>query len=224
MPDGSTPGTQADLRPERPLTRRELRAREAAEVPPASVTPGALAAQPARVEFPAQPARVEFAAPPAAVEPAAAAIPDAPAPAFTAPSRNSQPSFDELFDITPVSPWPETERRRSRRAAEPAADVQPAGIQPAAMRPAGVRQPQWQPAEPPQAVRPTPPPPVFTPQLPATARLYTRLPELAAPRTLPAAIRGSTRDIHGNGSTRDIPRTSRNTYRSSQGRVDRHPA
>ena len=183
MPDGSSPGTQADLRPERPLTRRELRAREATEVPPASVTPGALAALPARVEFPAQPARLEFAAPPAAVEPAAAAIPDAPAPAPTAPSGSSQPSFDELFDITPVSPWPETERRRSRRAAEPAADDQPAGIQPAAMRPAGVRQPQWQPAEPAQAARPTPAPTAFTPRQPAPS-LTSQLP--ATPTALPA--------------------------------------
>ena len=108
---------------------------------------------------------------------------------LAAPSRNSQPSFDELFDVTPVSPWPETERRRSRRAAEPAADVQPAGIQPAAMRPAGVRQPQWQPAEPPQAVRPTPPAPAFTPQLPATA---TALPAAAARRDTRSSTRDST--------------------------------
>ena len=131
MPDGSTPGTQADLRPERPLTRRELRAREAADAPPASATPGALAAQPARVEFPAPPARVEFNGPPAAVEPAAAANPDAPAPAFAEPSPQlaaelRRGAFRHHAGVT----LPRTERRRSRRAAEPAADVQPAGIQP----------------------------------------------------------------------------------------------
>lgn len=74
VPDGSTPGTQASLRPERPLTRRELREAEATEARRAELANGAV------TDAAAQPS---------------------PQPAFEASARRpaAQPSFDELFGL-----------------------------------------------------------------------------------------------------------------------------
>ncbi|MDQ0573803.1 peptidoglycan DD-metalloendopeptidase family protein [Agromyces albus] len=106
VPDGSTPGTQASLRPERPLTRRELREREAAE---------ARQAEGHGIE-----AVVESAAQSSAGADRNADLPVG-QPGFDAAAGAApQPSFDELFGISAGAPAEAAPTPRSDRRADAA--------------------------------------------------------------------------------------------------------
>ena len=106
MPDGSTPGTQASSRPERALTRRELREREAAEARQAGQHSG-----------------IESVADPVAqtsVGTGRDADLPAPQPSFDAGAGAPQPSFDELFGISAVAPAEAAPTSRADRRAHDA--------------------------------------------------------------------------------------------------------
>src|SRR5918994_2338222 len=91
VPDGSAPGTQASLRPERPLTRRELREAEARQ---AGVETGVIP---------------DASAQPVAWQPGPEASARRPAP---------QPSFDELFGIAGGTPAASAPRSNGRDAVQ----------------------------------------------------------------------------------------------------------
>lgn len=93
VPDVPTPGTMDPLRSGRPLTRRELREREAA-AHPMSAPAASSAAAPAA----------------AAAAPAPAAAPSAPAPA--------RPAFDDLFGGLAPRPQAQTPQASAPRAAQ----------------------------------------------------------------------------------------------------------
>ncbi|RXZ49011.1 M23 family metallopeptidase [Agromyces fucosus] len=105
VPDDSTPGTQALSRPERPLTRRELRERESAET--AAAQRAAAFGQQQTAPAAAQGAPFERqtdASWQAVFTPAAAAEPAPPAPAFTAPAYPTAPVYDAPAFTAPAAP------------------------------------------------------------------------------------------------------------------------
>jgi murein DD-endopeptidase MepM/ murein hydrolase activator NlpD len=93
VPDDSTPGTQDPLRSGRPLTRRELREREAMQAASAVAHEEATTAPDAAASTPAPPAASARPAAPSTVAPSA--------PAGRAAAR---PAFDDLFGQAPVVP------------------------------------------------------------------------------------------------------------------------
>lgn len=127
VPDGSSPGTQSSLRPERPLTRREIREREAAAAAAAALVPGQVVSDRPAPERPVsdRPAPEQ----PASHRPA----PERPASHHPSPERPAErrPAFDAIFghpdapshptleapslrrravaDQTPFTPYPEAE-------------------------------------------------------------------------------------------------------------------
>ncbi|MBT2500766.1 peptidoglycan DD-metalloendopeptidase family protein [Agromyces sp. ISL-38] len=108
VPDDSTPGTQASPRPERPLTRRELREREAAEARQAAGNSG--------IESVAEAGALPSAG--AVRDAGLNAGPPAPQPNFDAGAGAPQPSFDELFGITAGAPAEAASTPRADRRAD----------------------------------------------------------------------------------------------------------
>ncbi|MFE6964529.1 peptidoglycan DD-metalloendopeptidase family protein [Agromyces sp. NPDC057679] len=186
VPDGSTPGTRAEVRPERPLTRRELREREAEAArsaaaanggtqAPAQFT-GADAAAPAawvqqqshapmpqaqsRPAWQAQPTAAvagEVAAQPQVAQPAQARYASAQPVATSQPVH---PSFDELFSgVNAPTSSPVAEAQPTRRRSTPATPTEAEPIDhPVARRSASVMSAAAEPAERPVAVKPQPAP------------------------------------------------------------------
>lgn len=149
VPDDSTPGTQALSRPERPLTRRELRERESAETAAAQraaaigqhqVAPAVAQAAPVERQTDAswQAVFTPAAAAPAYAAPAAQAMPAAPvhtapaapghtvAPAFTAaPAYPAAPGHSApAYPAAPAAPAPGALRPRRAAAEVPASQAQ----------------------------------------------------------------------------------------------------
>ncbi|RZS68622.1 murein DD-endopeptidase MepM/ murein hydrolase activator NlpD [Agromyces ramosus] len=126
VPDGSAPGTQVPLRPERPLTRREIRERETAEAQRLAAAAAAAAfAAPPPAGYPVQQAQAGYPThqPPA---PAATAMQQQTAPAATAMQQPPAPAATAMQQQTaPVAP-----------AVQISAPQAPAPAQPAPQRPA----------------------------------------------------------------------------------------